>query len=541
MISIGPNPFQIRWGSMTEARPHLDAFTAGRLKKLLCDPHFDSTKLNLTLSQRIGRGKYYVDLELLLGDKLSSIEGISKSRLRLLYFEKMTPMIRQIYEDLVNSGRTEVYKRFWAGWQGQLNFVICLRYVLEQKYGIKMQRSPRTIDPRLFKRNQGDFLRGIIGKEDWTDFLAKSKLHGGFARTFVNSISSAMRMAYPWAFNFNTPEGAHLHLDDFRTNDLWQDSRGLQVAWRMVDHRVRKHLGIMMDERTQTFDPRLLRANQAEMLASLGQACWRDVFIAEGLGGLLASAPQFNNKVGQVLKWRYPWAFDRSKPEGEHLHAHDFEEKMVFTSGEELREALLHETDQEGWTLRELPQRINKEWLKDHGLGSISEVPKIEIFRQAFPIEFSSGFFTEADFRNQGTMRRLKPSAYRMIKPSRVKETTYGIIIANKTAYYFPAEYLGCAARLESAEHGVVYKMKTVVRSGKTGRSLVPIKAFRLPQDSRTYWKPELVDYDPAEFPILSKKTREGLVALGTAPQGLTISEQQQLLKAGRPRSFARQ
>ncbi|MBU0672197.1 MAG: DUF4046 domain-containing protein, partial [Candidatus Margulisbacteria bacterium] len=281
MTRITPSsssPFTSRWKSMAAARPHLDAYTAQRLKRLLNDPLFRASSLRLAETERVARGKYLPDLELLIGDKLSMIEGMSKAELIKLYVEKMSPVVQEVYEEVLDGSRKTFPDRFWSGRQGQLNMIICFRYLLEQKLGFQMQRSPQIIDSRFFRQNQGEFLVSEVGKEDWTAFCAKYKLGGGLNLTFANSFSQLIRTSYPWAFNLNSKEGSHLHPDDFRTNDTWQGSKGRKLAGRMADHRFRRHLGLTMDEKTKTFDPRLLRENQAELLASLGYTCWRDVF-----------------------------------------------------------------------------------------------------------------------------------------------------------------------------------------------------------------------------------------------------------------------
>jgi hypothetical protein len=519
-------------GSIKYSYGELYSQSVSRLRILLFSTDFNASSLDLLHFQKIGRGRYFDDLELLIGDKLSSIQGLPKSKLQKLYFEKMKPAVIEIYEDVLEKRRKTFPNGFWNGWQGKLNFIICFTYLLEEKFKIKMNRSTRQIDQRLLRKNQSEFLRGACGKEDWVDFMSQHKLAGGFYSTFGNSTILLMRNCFPWAFNMNTPEGEHLHLDEFRQNNLWVGEKAEKIARRVADHKIRKHLGLIFDPSTHTFDQRLLRENQTAFLASKEHTCWRDLFNEEGLGGLLASRKDLGDKIGNVFKWLYPWAFDWDKPEGEHLHPYDFEAKDAFASDKDLREAVLHEIKNEGWELKDLPQKINEKWLIEHGLESVAYIAKLELFRRAFASEFESGLFSEADFHNQGTMRKLKVTAFRKIQRQKARNTTYGIIHIEKKVYYFPEIMIGNYARKESSEHGVIYAVKKETREEETIKIPYPIKAFKIAAASTSFYaRPELIDYDKENFPILPKDIKTSLINFGIAPHNLTISEQKSILR----------
>lgn len=519
---------------MAQALPALRSYTTLRLRILLLDKNFDPKKLNFSLARNVARGIYREDLELLTGDKLAQIKGIPRARLRALYLKKMTPAVLRIYQAVIKGKQKQFPKQFWHGWQGKLNLIICFRYVLEEECGIVMQRKPRQIDPRLSRKKQKQFLRDTCNGGDWAIFMAQFKLQGAIQQTFRNSISKLMRASYPWAFNLRTPEGQHLHPDDFKYDRMWQGYKGTRLIRRMLDHRLGKHLGITMDKETQTFDSRLLRDNQGELLASLDQTCWRNVFIAEGMDGILSSRPEFQGKVGKILEWRYPWAFDWSKPEGEHLHHYDFEAKAVFTSDQELRTALLHEAAAAGWSIQALPKNISRDWLMNHGLGSLSSIPRIELFRRAFPNEFSHGVLAEIDFRNQTSTTSLRTTALRRIKKTKAGSTPYGIAHLKRVKYYFDRSLIGFAVRQESAEHGIIYRVHRIIQpDSEPGRQYSPVKAFYLVAGPKNYWRPRLLDYDPEKHPIISRTRKATLVDFGIAPHSLSIDQQKSVLKLG--------
>lgn len=523
--------FSRTWRSVAQARPLLDAHTAKRLETILLQQNGTRLRLDFDLTERVARGYYRPDLELLTGDKLSLVEDLPVKQRESLYLERLATPVIEIFEEVLSGSRKVFPDRFWSGRQGRLNMIICFRYALETHCGLEMQRSPRVIAPQLFRRAQPDFLRRHCGSEDWTAFVARFKLHGGFAQTFSNSINNLVRAAYPWAFDLNTPEGQHLHPDDFRHNNLWFGPQGKRIAWRMVDHRFRRHLGLTMDKKTRTFDQRLLREGQAQLLTELGHGCWRDVFNAEGLGGLLASRPEFHSKVGLVLAWRYPWAFDLNTPEGQHLHSHDFEDRAVFPTDAMLRTALLHEAAQDQLSLTDLTRQMNDNWLVAHGLASLRGSSRIDIMRRAFPEEFAIGSLTEADFRNQNATRTLRPMPYRMIRKTVAGGMTYGIVNVAMATFYFPANLIGSIVRLESADHGVVYEVRrTLHGEGKTGRLLRPVMVFARPHEDQTYWRPDLSEYDGNTHPIISDRLRQELVELGIAPHGLSLAQQKDLL-----------
>ncbi len=491
-----------------------------RLKFLLIHQDIDSSVLTLSSfvpTGRRGRGKYYHDLDLLVDNKLAEIRGLPRSTLASLYLNKMRAAAIEIYEEVKDGTRRAFPDNFWKGWQGQLNFIICYKYLMEEKYKFTMDPVGYIIDPRFQRKNQSAFLKTACEKEDWDNFMAANKLAGGFALTFGKSMANLMAAAYPWAFDMTQPEGKHLELDAFKANKLWQEEDGERRAWIVLDHRLRQHAEVDLE----TLDPRLLRGQQTNFLASQGVTCWRDLFIKLELSGMVVVMEQFAGRPSKALAWRYPKAFDLSTPEGKHYHLNDFEPLTLF-SAEEQRAMFLHETVAEGWEIdSNLPQKASLLWLAEHRLWNGYE-SKFDLFRRVLAEEFATGILNETHFRNLGTMQSIKPAPLRRIQETKAGGLPFGKIHLEKTAYFFPVELVNHTARKASADYGYIYL---------DDNATTPTKVFELIPNPSKYHRPVLIDFDPGEHPIIPIEVEASLIEIGRASHQLTTAQQKDLLE----------
>ena len=220
---------------------------------------------------------------------------------------------------------------FWEGRQGRANAETCVEYAFTEILGLNMSRSPFSIDERLFRANQREYLESVVTAEDknWKNLFAQLRLAGMMVNSqYFTSTYSAVKSTFPWAFNLATQEGEHLHQWDFFQRDIWQGSRGLSLARFALKHVMEKHYGLQMDKESGSIDerlfPRVVLGRTHISPSAFGFNYWDRLFAESGLGGMIGSVPGLDGKTSKAFQLSYPWAFDLATEEGRHLHYWDF-------------------------------------------------------------------------------------------------------------------------------------------------------------------------------------------------------------------------
>lgn len=312
--------------------------------------------------------------------------------------------------------------------------------------------------------------------------------------SFWRSHYFAMNAAYPWAFNLDTAEGHHLHPMDFQTTDLWTGKKGEVLARKTIAHVLESHMGLEMvpsgkDHPEGIIDKRLINKNIKEFLRMNGAEEWRDLYQRQLLFimQIVEDRPELKGNFARLFKWVYPWAFDLSKPEGQHLHVWDIALEFNWNHDSDVKEALMHEVKREGWTLNELPKKVTKEWLVSVGLAGLADrfsEDKMSLLKFVYPQAFINGAIRETDFINIPTTVKKQPmkkiSSYKMFKETR------GFIAVNKVKYVLPKKMIGLTARLVGANI-MVYEER--IFRGRI--KYVPVYSFIAETDKRTVFVKE--------------------------------------------------
>lgn len=504
--------------SLAAARPELRRLTVNDLRQLLFKTPAKEFAFDFDLVYPVRQNKYSPDIEFFTWDKLADIADRPAAEVESLYLEKFTSFIVKLHQTVIDKKRTKI-PGFWVGGQGRLNFIACFKHFLKKEYDLKMDELEHKIDPRLF------------GNEIKLPALLESyHLNGGFRLLFAD-LQELMMAAYPWAFDQDRPEGEYLPLDQFSPIVFGKNDRRNRLALR---HKLEKHLGLKMNPHGRKIDPRLLRENCEEFLRSQGYSNWRDLLAAYGLFSPIHN--KFVDSVGQFLKWVYPWAFDWSKPEGEHLHEHDYSKKSRFRTVEELRLAFFHELSAAGWTIKDIPKKVTKAWLAEHNLTDTdSQRNMVDYFLKIIPEEFQKIELVRGDFRS-GRLRPNTTESWRRTKlKNREKDSGRCFINLENVRYSLPAAFNGFLVRRESADHFVIYDPVSVDRFGELGKLPRPVKVIavykeKFPQGKTAYHTPELIDFDPLLHPIMTGDLKMKLLNSGILPHSLSLRQQQVLI-----------
>ncbi|MFC1674978.1 hypothetical protein ACFL1K_03735 [Candidatus Omnitrophota bacterium] len=275
-----------------------------------------------------------------LDNLLDITSAEEKERLRRLYKERIGPFLCRYYEGILEGKLKAFPKGTGMGEQGRLNRIILLKYFFEVKLGLKMEEGIQ-VDPRLYYKNQAVFLSSFTPQLTcWDELFTKFKLWSclQWGGKWI-SVPDAFELVYPWAFDYNTAEGLHLHFLDFQRRKESEDK--LDKVNKNLRHIFEKHLGFKMKKATKVIDQRLfagvareeyLRQRQAENWYALLKAeIGRDITLG-----------YFKNSFYALIKACYPWAFDLEAPEGQHLHPWDFSYQGIWQDEAMIEAAVRH-------------------------------------------------------------------------------------------------------------------------------------------------------------------------------------------------------
>lgn len=308
----------------------------------------------------------------------------------------------------------------WVG-KGRINLAVtAIRHTFEKHLGLIMDESSLTIDSRLKplrKANVSDeatSLPRLFGKSHWMELWTAHGLGKMVAIVpeFNRKTCLAIRTAYPWAFNLATDEGKHLHSWEFVQTSLWSGEKGAELAGEALRHVLEKHLGLKMKPPTPedpafSIDERLIQGDAADFLSSAGDQDWLSftnhhlLFLVE----IRKDRPDFPRYIGRVFEWLYPWAFDLTTPEGQHLHFWRIG-RPNWEKPKDIQTAVKHEVRREGWRTAQLPVKATRDWFKQAGLGGLLgkfESDRIKLLTRVYPK------LSEADFTGLRTSEATSP------------------------------------------------------------------------------------------------------------------------------------
>ena len=242
------------------------------------------------------------------------------------YKSVMGPLIQDIYDEVYKGRFKQVPVCFWEGRQGRANAETCVEYAFTEILGLNMSRSPFSIDERLFRCKQKEFLGSVIAEGDktWRALMVQLRLSGALDLPYFSSTYSLIRSTFPWAFNLATDEGDHLHPWDFRQNHMWSGYTGRSLARFALKHVMEKHYGLQMDRKNGLIDERLLPAPGRTRISSepFGFKSWEEMFREMDLFGMVRDCQGIDGKTSKAFQLSYPWAFDLTKDI--HLHSWAF-------------------------------------------------------------------------------------------------------------------------------------------------------------------------------------------------------------------------
>lgn len=139
------------------------------------------------------------DPALAVGNKLNGVKDGSREELAEIYQKRFQSLAARVYADVV-SGKPGAFPRgFWAGWQGQLNFALCLRHLLIKLKVITFNAAGEiNLDQSII--NVRAFLESFSDDRSWMALLRKHRLLDGMLKTYGHSLQDALRQACPEAF-----------------------------------------------------------------------------------------------------------------------------------------------------------------------------------------------------------------------------------------------------------------------------------------------------------------------------------------------------
>jgi len=329
-----------------------------------------------------------------LDDLLRSSPASERSAIVLRYEERMAPLIQEYYELVLEGGheRKTRFKDFWDGENGKEHLRVLTRYLFEQKIGLVIDKETRTIDPRLFRAGQKRFLKDQ-GVPDWPQLFARYKLTGGLGEPLdsEHSIIEVFQRVYPWIFDYDTPEGQHLHFTDFKF-PITDEARIKKMKVNEFRHILEKHAGLRMDETGRVIDTRLLDTKQ--YLASQGISRWADFMVRFGSINLIYG--QYQSSFYLIMRDAYPWAFDLTTAEGSHLHPWDFSYKRIWAgrAGRKMARAAVRHVFQKHLGLVDEAERSFDERLQPKNHGRLFSARKVkEGWRELLAQEDLAGMY----------------------------------------------------------------------------------------------------------------------------------------------------
>jgi RNA polymerase sigma factor for flagellar operon FliA len=194
--------------------------------------------------------------------------------------------------------------------------LVGVRHVLEEHYGLKMVDG--NIDERLLTSKGIENFSKQIGIQ-WGELFEINNLSAVIR--FFHSTVATLKKAYPLAWDLNTQEGSHIHYWHFN-RAIERDDKSMEEAIR---HAIEKHW-CLVDKDKNEISSMLDPANHWRIFEKFNVNNWKELFENEGLGGVFAG--EFGVSIKRVLEKYYPWVFDLSRPEGQHLHDWQFGDYM---------------------------------------------------------------------------------------------------------------------------------------------------------------------------------------------------------------------
>ncbi len=278
---------------------------------------------------------------------------------------------------------------------------------------------PRDAVPetRLPELQRFTYLPRRTGTDSWTSFFKKYNLYGVIQWVPELERSHYLHLLefFPWAFNLDTEEGAHLHEFDFINPEKWEGYEGVELAKKSVRHMLEKHFDLKMSAPrfigdSYYIDTRLVEGRIRDFLSACGAAEWRRLLTGQLY--FLKRAQQINphvpGNIVNVFKWVYPWAFDLSTPEGSHAHFWQIALEHPWAGIGEIRTIIIHELAADGITMDEIPSKATEKWFIGKRLKSVVNMfkGKAKLFRAIFPEAFESGQFTDGMFNQRNKWRQ---------------------------------------------------------------------------------------------------------------------------------------
>lgn len=197
-------------------------------------------------------------------------------------------------------------------WLNRETRIVALKHLFERHLVLVVE--PKKISQEITTARGIKTVLQREGVNGWNELFEK---HGLVCLLYSYEVKNttevqaiaALREAYPFAFDQNSPEGAHLHPWLFRAN--WGREAGRGEAVTAVRHIFSRHLGIINDE-TRTISSQLKEG----AVPAVGG--WHSVLADEGLAGLYGVV--YRGRPKELLADAYPWLFDLKTEEGQHLH-----------------------------------------------------------------------------------------------------------------------------------------------------------------------------------------------------------------------------
>ena len=171
------------------------------------------------------------------------------------------------YDYVVQNAGQRFEPGFWMGYQGKVNAEICFEHASRTRLGIVMKppansplTTPGEVDKRLYRGNQFKFLSTFVidpaKEKNWQNTVMQLQLFSPFGSHFNHSMYNVFSNIYSWAFDYQTPEGQHLHEWDFITKSMWCGPEGYNLAVSAIKHEFERHRGIVMDQESRSIDAR---------------------------------------------------------------------------------------------------------------------------------------------------------------------------------------------------------------------------------------------------------------------------------------------
>lgn len=214
-------------------------------------------------------------------------------------------------------------------WKKKENRIQAIRHVFEAHLGLTI--TPEMVSPELLTPDGIDGLFRREGVAGWKELFERH----GISRALdfydagdraYSQAASALAEAYPFVFDLESEEGRHLHPWMFPTRGPgnWIGPMGRENARRYTSHVLERHLGLL-DVPGHRIHPDLHPRRMPKVFRREGVMGWLGLMEKFGLHGMFRIL--FHSRPKEMLEEIFPWAFDLSTEEGNHLHGWQFVEE----------------------------------------------------------------------------------------------------------------------------------------------------------------------------------------------------------------------